>query len=71
MPVHEVRRDVPQVLAAIVAKLLEKHPDDRYQSAYGLKEDLIECQRRLLAAVASFWRPLCSFVLASSCGKVS
>ncbi|KAI5897382.1 histidine kinase [Schizophyllum commune H4-8] len=53
MPVHEVRRDVPQVLAAIVAKLLEKHPDDRYQSAYGLKEDLIECQRRLLAAVAS------------------
>ncbi|KAL1747326.1 histidine kinase [Schizophyllum fasciatum] len=53
MPVHEVRRDVPQVLAAIVAKLLEKHPDNRYQSAYGLKEDLIECQRRLLAAVAS------------------
>ncbi|TRM62878.1 histidine kinase [Schizophyllum amplum] len=53
MPVHEVRRDVPQVLAAIVAKLLDKHPDSRYQSAYGLKEDLIECQRRLLASVAS------------------
>jgi len=25
----------------------------RYQSAYGLKKDLIECQRRLLATVLS------------------
>ncbi|KAK1226964.1 Chk1 protein kinase [Marasmius sp. AFHP31] len=31
MPVHEVRRDVPQVLAAIIDKLLSKHPDARYQ----------------------------------------
>ncbi|KIY45235.1 dual-domain HisK/Mak2 protein kinase [Fistulina hepatica ATCC 64428] len=53
MPVHEVRRDVPQVLAAIVDKLLAKHPDSRYQSAYGLKADLLECQRRLLAGVHS------------------
>ncbi|KAK7029643.1 Chk1 protein kinase [Paramarasmius palmivorus] len=53
MPVHEVRRDVPQVLANIVDKLLSKHPDARYQSAYGLKADLLECQRRLLATVSS------------------
>ncbi|KAJ8091390.1 Chk1 protein kinase [Marasmius tenuissimus] len=53
MPVHEVRRDVPQVLAAIIDKLLSKHPDARYQSAYGLKADLLECQRRLLASVTS------------------
>ncbi|KAG7090785.1 hypothetical protein E1B28_009870 [Marasmius oreades] len=53
MPVHEVRRDVPQVLAAIVDKLLSKHPDTRYQSAYGLKADLLECQRRLLVTVTS------------------
>ncbi|KAF8973859.1 dual-domain HisK/Mak2 protein kinase [Flammula alnicola] len=53
MPVHEVRRDVPQVLADIIDKLLAKNPDMRYQSAYGLKKDLIECQRRLLAAVSS------------------
>ncbi|CDO70926.1 hypothetical protein BN946_scf184829.g34 [Trametes cinnabarina] len=52
MPVHEVRRDVPQVLAMIIEKLLQKSPDARYQSAYGLKKDLLECQRRLLAAVA-------------------
>ncbi|THU88468.1 hypothetical protein K435DRAFT_830560 [Dendrothele bispora CBS 962.96] len=53
MPVHEVRRDIPQVLANIVDKLLSKHPDTRYQSAHGLKLDLLECQRRLLATVSS------------------
>ncbi|KAG2023171.1 atypical/HisK protein kinase [Coprinopsis cinerea AmutBmut pab1-1] len=53
MPVHEVRRDVPQVLANIIDKLLAKNPDHRYQSAHGLKADLLECQRRLLAVVSS------------------
>ncbi|KAF8213626.1 hypothetical protein K438DRAFT_1902622 [Mycena galopus ATCC 62051] len=53
MPVHEVRRDVPQVLAAIIDRLLVKSPDGRYQSARGLKADLLECQRRLLATVSS------------------
>ncbi|EIN13359.1 histidine kinase [Punctularia strigosozonata HHB-11173 SS5] len=53
MPVHEVRRDLPQVLAVIVGKLLAKCPEQRYQSACGLKEDLLECQRRLLAAVSA------------------
>ncbi|KAG6837910.1 hypothetical protein H0H93_013063 [Arthromyces matolae] len=45
MPVHDVRRDVPQLLA--------KSPDARYQSAHGLQKDLLECQRRLLLAVSS------------------
>ncbi|TFK30704.1 dual-domain HisK/Mak2 protein kinase [Coprinopsis marcescibilis] len=53
MPVHEVRRDVPEVLANIIDKLLAKGPDARYQSAYGLRMDLLECQRRLLAVVSS------------------
>ncbi|KAH8992121.1 hypothetical protein EDB92DRAFT_1945661 [Lactarius akahatsu] len=53
MPVHEVRRDVPQVLAQIIEKLLSKNPDSRYQSAYGLKADLLECQKRLSIAVSS------------------
>lgn len=52
VPVHEMRRDIPQVLAMIIEKLLQKSPDARYQSAYGLKQDLLQCQRRLLAAVA-------------------
>ncbi|CCM01303.1 uncharacterized protein FIBRA_03352 [Fibroporia radiculosa] len=51
MPVHEVRRDVPQVLALLIDKLLSKNPDQRYQSAYGLKADLLQCQRLLLRAV--------------------
>ncbi|KAI0005369.1 hypothetical protein BJV74DRAFT_875326 [Russula compacta] len=53
MPVHEVRRDVPQVLAQIIDKLLSKNPDSRYQSAYGLKADLLDCQKRLSIAVSS------------------
>ncbi|KAI0047651.1 histidine kinase [Auriscalpium vulgare] len=53
MPVHEVRRDVPQVLAQIIEKLLSKSPDARYQSAYGLKADILECQKRLATAVSS------------------
>ncbi|KAJ7293811.1 dual-domain HisK/Mak2 protein kinase [Mycena rebaudengoi] len=53
MPVHEVRRDIPQVLASIIDKLLVKNPDLRYQSARGLMADLLECQRRLLATVSS------------------
>ncbi|GJE87861.1 histidine kinase [Phanerochaete sordida] len=51
MPVHEVRRDVPQVLALIIDKLLAKAPDARYHSAYGLKADLLQCQRLLLNSV--------------------
>ncbi|KAI0809255.1 histidine kinase [Irpex lacteus] len=52
MPVHEVRRDVPQVLAMVIDKLLAKSPDSRYQSAHGLMADLQECQARLLASVS-------------------
>jgi serine/threonine protein kinase len=35
------------VLSRIVQKLLAKHPEDRYASASGLKEDLLECNRTL------------------------
>ena len=68
MPVHEIRRDVPQVLAAIIEKaittfllkflaltsiqLLSKNPEARYQSALGVRNDLMECQKRLLEAVS-------------------
>ncbi|HSI75236.1 MAG TPA: serine/threonine-protein kinase PknK, partial [Lunatimonas sp.] len=38
-----VIRNVPQVLSEIILKLLEKNPDDRYQSGFGLKHDLQEC----------------------------
>ncbi|RUS21247.1 hypothetical protein BC937DRAFT_93220 [Endogone sp. FLAS-F59071] len=46
-PVHEIRPDVPSIISAIINKLTSKSPDDRYSSATGLLEDLLDCQRRL------------------------
>lgn len=51
--VHEIRRDIPPVLGAIIAKLLSKNPDARYNSAVGLKNDLMECQKRLTLSCAT------------------
>ncbi len=42
-PVHQVNTDVPSIVGAIVAKLMAKNAEDRYQSATGLKHDLGEC----------------------------
>ena len=39
-PLHEVANDVPEALAAIIAKLLSKSPDARYQNAAALLADL-------------------------------
>lgn len=39
--------DVPKGVAAVVAKLLEKDPDRRYQTAQGAAYDLERCQREL------------------------
>ncbi|KAG9055946.1 hypothetical protein FS842_000718 [Serendipita sp. 407] len=55
--VHEVRRDIPIVLSAIISKLLSKSPDARYNSAIGLKNDLMECQKRLTLSCASMETP--------------
>ncbi|MEO8699531.1 MAG: serine/threonine-protein kinase [Kofleriaceae bacterium] len=38
-PTH-ARRNFPPALEAIVMRALEKHPEDRYQSAYDLADDL-------------------------------
>ncbi|AFZ48090.1 diguanylate cyclase with PAS/PAC and GAF sensors [Cyanobacterium stanieri PCC 7202] len=35
--------DIPDILSDIVMKLIEKNPDNRYQSAWGLKFDLEKC----------------------------
>ena len=45
-PPHEIAPDLPPVLSAIIMKLLNKDPEERYQSAYGLLKDLEECGRR-------------------------
>ena len=38
-----LREDIPDVLAALILKLISKAPEDRYQSAFGLKDDLERC----------------------------
>lgn len=52
----EVSPEIPEILSSIVMKLLSKSPEDRYQSASGLKADLETCRTRLTAAgaIASF-----------------
>ncbi|CAO3666047.1 unnamed protein product [Rhizopus microsporus] len=45
--VHTIRKDIPPVISLIIDKLTRKAVDERYASAYGLKGDLLECQRRL------------------------
>ncbi|HTV18744.1 MAG TPA: serine/threonine-protein kinase PknK, partial [Polyangiaceae bacterium] len=42
---RERNAEVPEGLAAIVAKLMAKNPDERYQSARGLVADLEQCQK--------------------------
>jgi len=44
---HLVNPMVPEMLSAIVIKLLEKTAEDRYQSAWGLKVDLEHCLHQL------------------------
>jgi PAS domain S-box-containing protein len=53
---NRVNPDLPPVLSQIVAKLMAKNAEDRYQSALGLKYDLEQCleQYRLMGKVDSF-----------------
>ncbi|MBU1169520.1 MAG: diguanylate cyclase [Proteobacteria bacterium] len=39
--------DLSATICDILMKLMAKAPEERYQSAFGLKSDLIECQKRL------------------------
>ncbi|MEK7991922.1 MAG: ATP-binding sensor histidine kinase [Thiotrichaceae bacterium] len=43
---NELNPDVPYMLSKISMKLLSKTAEERYQSAYGLKIDLENCQRQ-------------------------
>ncbi|HSP77545.1 MAG TPA: AAA family ATPase, partial [Myxococcaceae bacterium] len=46
-PLHERAPSVPQVVDHIVLKLLAKVPEERYQSAWGLRHDLERCLEQL------------------------
>ncbi len=47
VPPSAVREEIPVALSDIVMKLLNKSPDDRYQSASGLVRDLDQCRRMI------------------------
>ncbi|WP_159787044.1 trifunctional serine/threonine-protein kinase/ATP-binding protein/sensor histidine kinase [Sodalinema gerasimenkoae] len=46
-PIHAVNANIPSVLSDIVAKLMAKNGEDRYQTALGLKYDLERCLTQL------------------------
>ncbi|OXC72718.1 Signal transduction histidine kinase CheA [Caballeronia sordidicola] len=60
IPLHEVARDVPTQVGAIVMRLLAKTAEDRYQTAQGLGSDLCRCLDawEQTARIAPF--PLCA-----------
>ncbi|WP_341734383.1 ATP-binding sensor histidine kinase [Microcoleus sp. EPA2] len=46
-PIRELKPNIPPVIAQIVAKLMAKNAEDRYQSATGLLADLELCQNQI------------------------
>ncbi|MHA7925688.1 MAG: AAA family ATPase [Marinobacter sp.] len=46
IPPHECRADIPHKISSIILKLLNKSPDQRYQSARGLAFDLALAQEQ-------------------------
>ncbi|MFM0367557.1 AAA family ATPase, partial [Paraburkholderia sediminicola] len=50
IPSTEITPEVPQPVSDIVTKLLAKLPEDRYQSAHGLRADLDQCLAQWLAS---------------------
>src|ERR1700722_16860614 len=46
--IHEIKSSIPVPLSNIVTKLLQKDPDNRYQSAHGLLIDLKKCYQDLM-----------------------
>lgn len=43
VPPHEINSGIPEVVSAIVMKLLAKAPEERYQHAHGIQADLEAC----------------------------
>ncbi len=55
VPPSEIDPGIPNMLSEIVGKLMAKAPEDRYQSAWGVKVDLEECLARLRSHDESSW----------------
>jgi predicted ATPase/HPt (histidine-containing phosphotransfer) domain-containing protein len=52
----QLRPEVPAMISEIIAKLMAKDPDERYQSSLGIVSDLEQCQQRWRSAgsIATF-----------------
>lgn len=57
-PPREIDPSIPEVVSAITLRLLEKSPEDRYQSAFGLERDLRACLDSLDADAGIPWFPI-------------
>jgi predicted ATPase/signal transduction histidine kinase/ActR/RegA family two-component response regulator len=47
IPAHQIQPNIPIVLSNIIAKLMAKNAENRYQNALGLKHDLEICWQQL------------------------
>ena len=47
VPPHEVNPEIPKAISEIVMKLMAKTAEERYQSAFGIRNDLAECWQQL------------------------
>lgn len=49
-PPHEIDVHIPKAISDIIMKCLAKNAEDRYQSAYGIKNDLVRCLEQFNAS---------------------
>lgn len=47
IPPHQINTQLPLAVSNIIMKIIEKTAESRYQSSWGIKADLEECQRQL------------------------
>ncbi|BAY99400.1 two-component hybrid sensor and regulator [Tolypothrix tenuis PCC 7101] len=55
LSICDFNSDLPIMLSEIIHKLMSKNAEDRYQSALGLKHDLLRCQEEYLIAGKLAW----------------
>jgi PAS domain S-box-containing protein len=57
LPLQQLNPQIPPVLTQIVAKLMAKNAEKRYQSATGLLADLERCQNQIHSGTISYFIP--------------